>query len=364
MPPTAAPPTVRQAIQKLSADCAIVGASERACRSTASSCAWPHAIRSAPASIDTTSSGKGLTLRQSAGRRHAPGAAAAADAGRRRRWCGLWLPPSIGGGLVNIALALPGQDRRSTSTTPRASDSLQSAIRQCGMQARHHLAKLPRTRCRSNPGPGVELIYLEDFRPTRSPKGQRLRAFLAVLLLPAFVLERWLGLHRHTPRRPGDGDLLQRQHRRAQGRDADARQHRGQRRVDDPGDRPDAGATALLGVLPFFHSFGYTVTLWAPLQVGASMVYHADPRQAKEIGELCRKHRCTLFLLDGDVPALLPAALRAGRFRYAAHPDLRGREAAAAAGPGVRGEVRRAAAGGLRLHGAVAGRGGQRAGSR
>ena len=33
-------------------------------------------------------------------------------------------------------------------------------------------------------------------------------------------------------------------------------------------------------MLPFFHSFGYTVTLWAPLQIGASLVYHADPRQA------------------------------------------------------------------------------------
>src|SRR5207245_2981448 len=52
----------------------------------------------------------------------------------------------------------------------------------------------------------------------------------------------------------------------------------------------------LLGVLPFFHSFGYTVTLWGPLQVGASAVYHADPRQAKEIGELCRSHKCTIFL--------------------------------------------------------------------
>jgi acyl-[acyl-carrier-protein]-phospholipid O-acyltransferase/long-chain-fatty-acid--[acyl-carrier-protein] ligase len=52
----------------------------------------------------------------------------------------------------------------------------------------------------------------------------------------------------------------------------------------------------LLGVLPFFHSFGYTVTLWAPLQVGASAVYHADPRQAKEIGELCRNYRCTVYL--------------------------------------------------------------------
>src|SRR5262249_28087637 len=52
----------------------------------------------------------------------------------------------------------------------------------------------------------------------------------------------------------------------------------------------------LLGVLPLFHSFGYTVTMWAPLQVGASAVYHADPRQAREIGELCRNHRCTIYL--------------------------------------------------------------------
>jgi acyl-[acyl-carrier-protein]-phospholipid O-acyltransferase / long-chain-fatty-acid--[acyl-carrier-protein] ligase len=52
----------------------------------------------------------------------------------------------------------------------------------------------------------------------------------------------------------------------------------------------------MLGVLPFFHSFGYTVTLWAPLQVGASGAYHADPRQSREIGELCKKHHCTIYL--------------------------------------------------------------------
>jgi acyl-[acyl-carrier-protein]-phospholipid O-acyltransferase/long-chain-fatty-acid--[acyl-carrier-protein] ligase len=52
----------------------------------------------------------------------------------------------------------------------------------------------------------------------------------------------------------------------------------------------------VLGVLPFFHSFGYTVALWAPLQAAGSAVYHADPRQAREIGELCRKHACTLYV--------------------------------------------------------------------
>jgi acyl-[acyl-carrier-protein]-phospholipid O-acyltransferase/long-chain-fatty-acid--[acyl-carrier-protein] ligase len=63
----------------------------------------------------------------------------------------------------------------------------------------------------------------------------------------------------------------------------------------------------LLGVLPFFHSFGYTVTLWTPLQVGMSSVYYPDPRTAKEIGELCRKYRCKLFL---TTPTFLRFCLR------------------------------------------------------
>src|SRR5205085_5336477 len=52
----------------------------------------------------------------------------------------------------------------------------------------------------------------------------------------------------------------------------------------------------LLGILPFFHSFGYTVTLWLPLQVGASIAYHPMPLQAREIGELCRVHHGTIFV--------------------------------------------------------------------
>jgi acyl-[acyl-carrier-protein]-phospholipid O-acyltransferase/long-chain-fatty-acid--[acyl-carrier-protein] ligase len=52
----------------------------------------------------------------------------------------------------------------------------------------------------------------------------------------------------------------------------------------------------LLGALPFFHSFGYTLILWLPLQIAASAVFYPDPRQAKEIGELCRVHRCTGLL--------------------------------------------------------------------
>ena len=190
---------------------------------------------------------------------------------RRRRWSASGCRPGAAARWPTSPWPCSAR-RRSTSTTPPAPDVVQSAIRQCGMQARPHLASASPHKMPLDAGPGVELIYLEDFR-RRSPKlAAAARAAWRSSCCPASFLERCvLGLGKHSRRRPGHGHLLQRQHRRSQGRDADARQHRRQRRVDDPGHRPAARATALLGILPFFHSFGYTVTLWVPLQVGASI---------------------------------------------------------------------------------------------
>jgi acyl-[acyl-carrier-protein]-phospholipid O-acyltransferase/long-chain-fatty-acid--[acyl-carrier-protein] ligase len=52
----------------------------------------------------------------------------------------------------------------------------------------------------------------------------------------------------------------------------------------------------LLGVLPFFHSFGFTVGLWLPATAGFGVVYHTNPLEARTIGELCRKYRVTLMI--------------------------------------------------------------------
>src|SRR5262249_6604883 len=52
----------------------------------------------------------------------------------------------------------------------------------------------------------------------------------------------------------------------------------------------------VLGGLPFFHRFGYTVALWGPLQGGGSVGYHPDPRQAKEGGGLCRAPSRTAYV--------------------------------------------------------------------
>ena len=52
----------------------------------------------------------------------------------------------------------------------------------------------------------------------------------------------------------------------------------------------------IVGVLPFFHSFGFTVTLWLPLVDGCGAIYHSNSTDAKTIGEMVEKYRGTLLL--------------------------------------------------------------------
>ena len=56
------------------------------------------------------------------------------------------------------------------------------------------------------------------------------------------------------------------------------------------------GRDVMIGVLPFFHSFGFTATLWFPLIAGFGAVYHPNPMDAKTIGELAERYRATLLI--------------------------------------------------------------------
>jgi acyl-[acyl-carrier-protein]-phospholipid O-acyltransferase/long-chain-fatty-acid--[acyl-carrier-protein] ligase len=52
----------------------------------------------------------------------------------------------------------------------------------------------------------------------------------------------------------------------------------------------------LVGILPFFHSFGFTGTIWLPALSGFGVVYHPNPMDAKAIGELAERYRATVII--------------------------------------------------------------------
>ena len=63
----------------------------------------------------------------------------------------------------------------------------------------------------------------------------------------------------------------------------------------------------IVGILPFFHSFGFTATLWFPLIHGFGAVYHTNPLDSKTVGELTQKYKATLLLAT---PTFLSAYTR------------------------------------------------------
>jgi acyl-[acyl-carrier-protein]-phospholipid O-acyltransferase / long-chain-fatty-acid--[acyl-carrier-protein] ligase len=67
------------------------------------------------------------------------------------------------------------------------------------------------------------------------------------------------------------------------------------------------GNDCMLGVLPFFHSFGFTVTLWLPAVLGLGVAYHPSPLDLGAVGELVRDYRVTFLLAT---PTFLQAYLR------------------------------------------------------
>jgi acyl-[acyl-carrier-protein]-phospholipid O-acyltransferase/long-chain-fatty-acid--[acyl-carrier-protein] ligase len=304
LPATAQAAEVRQAVQQLSADCAIErSARKRPVHRQFVRMASRHPFR--PCLIDplvqkegALSYGKVLAGAMCLARQLVP------RLGTDEAMVGLWLPPGAPAALANIALALQGKTAVNLNYTSSAS-VVQSAVRQCSL--RHILTSKRFThRVPLDAGPDVEAIALEDVLG-QVTTGQRVRAFLSILLLPRFVLERWvLGLGKHriddtatvifSSGSTGDPKGVMLTH----GNIAANAESVTQAIDPRPKDR-------VLGILPFFHSFGYTVTLWVPLQVGASVVFHADPRQSREIGELCRKHGCTIFLAT---PTFLRMCLR------------------------------------------------------
>ncbi len=217
------------------------------------------------------------------------------------QFVGVLLPPSVGAVAVNVALAA---DRRISANLNYtvSSEVMNHCIRSTGVK---HVLTSDRFMEKLDLDLDAEIVSLDEVKKKVSTP-DKIIAFLQATVVPGWLLDRILGLHKiscddlltviFTSGSTGmpKGVLLS---------NANVSHN-----VDAVGRavRLDQDDT-VLGVLPFFHSFGYAVTLWAAQTLGPAGVYHFNPLDAKQIGKLVEKYKATVLLAT---PTFLRGYLR------------------------------------------------------
>jgi acyl-[acyl-carrier-protein]-phospholipid O-acyltransferase/long-chain-fatty-acid--[acyl-carrier-protein] ligase len=199
---------------------------------------------------------------------------------------GVLLPASIAGSLVNIGITLAGRVPVNLNFTAGA-EAMASAIAQCNIRSivtsKTFLAK---AKIAALPG----MVFVEDLLGGATTF-TRIRAWLAARFAPTALLTRG----HHNPASLATvifssgstgvpkGVMLSHYNLIA---NIEAIAQLFWIGADD----------RIVGVLPFFHSFGFNVTIWFPLLSGCGVVYHPNPTDAKAIGELTGKYKGTFLV--------------------------------------------------------------------
>jgi acyl-[acyl-carrier-protein]-phospholipid O-acyltransferase/long-chain-fatty-acid--[acyl-carrier-protein] ligase len=202
---------------------------------------------------------------------------------------GLLLPASVGGALANIAASIAGRTPVNLNFTA-GRDAMAAAIDRCGIAtvftSRVFLSKagIPQT---------TGMVFLEDVMKATSRLSQ-ISTLAAARLLPASLITRFF----LTPAGPDTlATVIFSSGSTGVPKGVMLTHHNVLSNIDSANALFRLGDDDIvMGVLPFFHSFGYTVTLWLPLVVGFGAAYHPNPTDAKTIGEMAAKFGATLLV--------------------------------------------------------------------
>ena len=217
------------------------------------------------------------------------------------QYVGVLVPPSAPGFLVNMALALDKRVSVNLNYTV-SSDVMNACIEMAGIK---HVITSKKFMDKMDFKLNAEIVYLEDLKdkPTAMDK---LVGYTQAHFWPASLLEASLGLGTIKPddtltiiftsgsTGTPKGVMLTYANI---GSNVEAINQVLHLRETD----------CLIGILPFFHSFGYTVALWGVGTLDISGAYHYSPLDARQIAKLIQKYKGTLFL---STPTFLRTYLR------------------------------------------------------
>jgi acyl-[acyl-carrier-protein]-phospholipid O-acyltransferase/long-chain-fatty-acid--[acyl-carrier-protein] ligase len=220
---------------------------------------------------------------------------------------GILLPPSAGGVLANLAIAILGKVSVNLNYVS-SEQARERAVKQCGLKcvisSRDFVEKLQGLSATQG------LVFLEDI-VEKITSDSKLKAYLRARLLPRWILTNAGGFSADdlatvifTSGSGGWPKGVMLSHHNILSNIEAARMVF---RI-----RPDDDVCA---VLPFFHSFGFTCTLWLPLVSGVSAAYVANPLDGKVVGRMARQSHSTL--LFGTPTFLLNYVRKAEREDFA-----------------------------------------------
>ena len=202
---------------------------------------------------------------------------------------GVVLPASVGGALVNVGILLAGKVVVNLNFTA-GSAAMTAAIQQCGigtiLTSRAFLSKAQIEET-------SHMVFVEEITKSFS-SGERVLATLTAFLIPGRYLER----HYTKNQKPDSlATVIFSSGSTGTPKGVMLSHHNIISNIESvcqvipltPSDR-------IMGVLPFFHSFGFSVSLWLPLVAGFRAIYHPNPMDAKTIGDTVQKYHATLLI--------------------------------------------------------------------
>ena len=203
---------------------------------------------------------------------------------------GILLPASVAGAMANIAVLMAGKVSVNLNFTS-GQEAMASAIRQCSIKtiltSRRFLEKVKLEKME-------EMVFLEDMIKEITPL-QKFLNILIALLIPSGMIQRFI---LHEKRRPEDlATVIFSSGSTGIPKGVMLSHHNILSNIEGFSQVFKlTGADRLMGVLPFFHSFGFTATIWFPIISGFGVGYHPNPMDAKTIGEMVYKYKATVML--------------------------------------------------------------------